>query len=128
MHGIYECSGNVQQLCAAKHLPYPVWWQFVRCQDKQGRYALGTPESALTCVAALKLDWEHSPFAKCVGASGDGHGLEGVQLLRNSVLKTAAAGITFVYPFHRGACSNQKTCEQEKLYHCDQFQAGMCSG
>ncbi|KAH9918211.1 uncharacterized protein BXZ73DRAFT_53124 [Epithele typhae] len=92
-HGALECAGNVQELCAIAHAPFEQWWNFVHCQNFEGRYQVGRPETALKCAKAAGLDWENGGVGACAGASGDGKGEEGVRLLRESVRQTAAMGI-----------------------------------
>ncbi|KAI1795114.1 hypothetical protein LXA43DRAFT_1110669 [Ganoderma leucocontextum] len=84
MHGQNECAGNVQELCAIKYAPFERWWEFVQCQNFQGRYEVGKPATALKCANSAKLDWENS---------GDGKGEEGLSLLQQSVQETNLLGI-----------------------------------
>jgi Gamma interferon inducible lysosomal thiol reductase (GILT) len=84
MHGPEECAGNVQQLCTAKYAP-DEWWDFVQCQNYQGREKIGLPEVALSCAKSTGIDWELSGTGQCAGLDGSGRGLEGVQLLQESV-------------------------------------------
>ncbi|THH02791.1 hypothetical protein EW026_g179 [Hermanssonia centrifuga] len=93
MHGPTECAGNVQELCALKYTPTAVWWRFVQCQNFQGRYEVGKPETALKCADAAKIDWENSGVGECAGLDASGKGEEGVQLLLESVKKTKKMGI-----------------------------------
>jgi len=85
MHGPEECAGNVQELCAAKHTPVEQWWEFVQCQNYQGRDKIGLPDVALSCAHSAGIDWEQSGTGKCAGLDGSGKGKEGVQLLQESV-------------------------------------------
>lgn len=98
MHGPYECSGNVQQLCVSQYLSSVDWWEFVQCQNAQGRYKLGTPESALECARSTNIDWLGSGAGNCAGLDGSGKAEEGVQLLRESVKLTNSLGIQSVFP------------------------------
>ncbi|KAJ7180075.1 hypothetical protein C8R43DRAFT_971527 [Mycena crocata] len=91
LHGPGECAGNVQQLCAAKYSSK--WWEFVRCQNYQGRAQVGVPAVALKCAKTAGIDWEESGVGNCAGMDGSGKGSEGVELLRNSLLTGKALGI-----------------------------------
>ncbi|EJF61129.1 hypothetical protein BD309DRAFT_947563 [Dichomitus squalens] len=93
MHGSNECAGNVQELCAIKYAPFQQWWPFVQCQNFQGRYEVGKPETALKCAKAADLDWENSGVGACAGLSGDGKGEEGIRLLQKSVVETRLLGV-----------------------------------
>ncbi|PIL37032.1 hypothetical protein GSI_00724 [Ganoderma sinense ZZ0214-1] len=93
MHGPNECAGNVQELCAIKYAPFERWWEFVQCQNFQGRYEVGKPATALKCANSAKLDWENSGVGACAGLSGDGKGKEGIDLLRESIQATKLLGI-----------------------------------
>ncbi|TFK28750.1 hypothetical protein FA15DRAFT_583530 [Coprinopsis marcescibilis] len=79
LHGPQECEGNIQQLCVAKYTPFSKWWEFVQCQNYQGRYKIGLPSTALQCAEATHIDWEGSGAQAC--AEGD----EGIQLLKDSI-------------------------------------------
>lgn len=50
MHGPEECAGNVQQLCVKKYASFTDWWEFVQCQNYQGREKVGGPDVALKCA------------------------------------------------------------------------------
>ncbi|KAI9467074.1 hypothetical protein BJY52DRAFT_1111560 [Lactarius psammicola] len=92
-HGRDECAGNVQQLCAAKHTPLKTWWEFVTCQNYEGKDRIGSPDVALKCARTAKIDWNDSEVGRCAGLNGSGTGEEGVQLLQESVKVTEALGI-----------------------------------
>jgi len=94
LHGRDECAGNVQQLCVAKHTPMKTWWEFIMCQDYQGRDNIGRPDVALRCANTAKVDWEGSGVGQCAGLDGSGTGDEGVQLLHDSIHTTESLGIT----------------------------------
>lgn len=98
MHGSYECAGNVQELCAVKHLDQTHWWSYVKCQNFYGRDAVGTPEIALKCANAARFDWIESGVGKCAGVDGLGRGDEGIALLKESVANSAELGIRLVLP------------------------------
>lgn len=95
-HGPVECAGNVQQLCAARYEEFSRWWSFVHCQNYNARNGIGTPEIALKCAKAAKIDWENGGTGRCAGMDGHGKGLEGILLLQESVRTTSALGITYV--------------------------------
>lgn len=80
-----------------KYLDTPVWWRFVQCQNFQGRYQVGKPETALKCAHAAGLDWENSDVGQCAGTDASGKGEEGLELLKESVKNTKAMNIECVY-------------------------------
>ncbi len=94
MHGPDECAGNVQELCAFKYLPQQQWWNYVQCQNYNGRNKIGTPDVALSCANTAKFCWGESGVGECAGPSGDGKGEEGVELLKESVQTSELLGIT----------------------------------
>jgi len=85
MHGAEECAGNVQQLCVAKYSTPDQWWNFIRCQNFEGREKIGRPDVALKCAGVAQIDWEASGAGQCAGLDGSGKGSEGVRLLHDSV-------------------------------------------
>jgi len=93
MHGKDECIGNIQELCAAKHTPLAQWWQFVQCQNEQGRYKVGLPEVAFQCAKEAGIDWESSGVGQCAGSDAKGKTEEGISLLQESVRATQALGV-----------------------------------
>lgn len=93
MHGTEECAGNVQQLCAAKYATREQWWDFVQCQNFEGRAQIGKPEVALKCAGVAQINWETSGVGHCAGLDGSGKGPEGVALLRESVQLSHDLGI-----------------------------------
>jgi len=93
-HGPGECAGNVQQLCVAKHTPLSTWWEFVMCQNYQGRDMIGRSDVALRCGRTVKIDWQGSAIGQCAGKDGSGTGKEGVRLLRESIYFADSLGIT----------------------------------
>ncbi|KAF8913888.1 hypothetical protein CPB84DRAFT_1757832 [Gymnopilus junonius] len=94
MHGRQECAGNVQQLCVNKYAPFPNWWEFVKCQNFQGRENIGLPEVAFKCAETADVDLETSGAGQCIGSDGSGIGTEGVTLLQESTLLGKELGIT----------------------------------
>lgn len=95
MHGAEECAGNVQQLCVAKYEP-TFWWEFVQCQNYEGRQNIGNPALALKCARVTGIDWETSKAGKCAGLDGSGRGAEGVGLLKESLALGQKLGIEYV--------------------------------
>lgn len=93
MHGPEECAGNVQQLCVAKYSP-SLWWEFIHCQNFEGREIIGQPALALKCAAAVNIDWHASGVGRCAGLDGSGKGAEGIKLLQENVALTRKSGIT----------------------------------
>lgn len=93
LHGRDECAGNVQQLCAAKYTPMKTWWEFVTCQNYEGKNKIGRPDVALKCARTAKMDWSGSEVGRCAGLDGSGTGAEGVQLLQESIKDTEALAI-----------------------------------
>lgn len=97
MHGPEECAGNVQQLCVNKYAPFTNFWEFVKCQNYQGRENIGTPEVALKCAKTADIDWEVGGAGRCAGLDGSGKGSEGVALLRASTTLGHELGIQYVH-------------------------------
>lgn len=85
-NGPEECAGNVQQLCVHKYAPFKNWWEFVKCQNYQGKESIGEPDVALKCADAAGIDWKSSGAGQCAGLEGSGKASEGVALLTESVL------------------------------------------
>ncbi|KAH9060891.1 hypothetical protein EDB87DRAFT_1808038 [Lactarius vividus] len=92
-HGRDECAGNVQQLCAAKYTPMKTWWEFVTCQNYEGKDRIGRPDVALKCARTAKIDWNDSEVGRCAGEDGSGTGEEGVRLLQENIKVAKALGI-----------------------------------
>ncbi|KAF8351466.1 hypothetical protein F5887DRAFT_209883 [Amanita rubescens] len=93
VHGTQECAGNVQQLCVAKYAPSR-WWEFVRCQNFEGKEKIGQPALAVKCGDVINIDWNESKVGECAGRDGSGEGAEGIKLLQESVAFSARDGIT----------------------------------
>jgi len=92
MHGPEECAGNIQQLCTFKYAPAH-WWEFVQCQNYQGRGHVGEPAVALKCAKVAGFDWDVSGVGSCAGLDESGQETEGVQLLQESVKLSKTLGI-----------------------------------
>jgi hypothetical protein len=99
LHGRDECAGNVQQLCAIKYTPMKIWWEFVTCQNYEGKDKIGRPDVALKCARTAKIDWDDSGVGRCAGLDGSGTGEEGVQLLQENVKDTEALAIVYASGF-----------------------------
>jgi hypothetical protein len=94
MHGPEECAGNVQQLCVFEHASQAKWWEFVRCQNFEGKEDIGQPWLALKCAATVGIDWETSGAGQCAGLDGSGKSTEGIKLLQDSVSLSQEFNIT----------------------------------
>lgn len=92
MHGPLECAGNVQQLCASRHVSNPQrWWQFVTCQNYEGREKIGVEDVAKKCAKLAEIDWDaEGGMGECV--NGD----EGKKLLAESVARVHELNVTWV--------------------------------
>ena len=77
-----------------KYAPTSQWWEFVQCQNYQGRPNIGLPETALKCAETAQLNWDESGVGACIGEDGSGKADEGVQLLKDSVAATATLNVT----------------------------------
>lgn len=86
----------MQQLCVAKYHAQPRWWQFVQCQNYQGKAKIGDPAVALRCARAAGIDWAGSGAGACAGMDGSGTAQEGVELLKESAESTAGLKIEYV--------------------------------
>jgi len=107
LHGPEECAGNVQQLCANKYAPSKKnWWEFVRCQNYQGRESIGEPDVALKCAHTAGIDWKTSGVGQCTGLDGNGKGSEGVALLKKSVLLSEKMNIKWVFVLFPDSCNH----------------------
>ncbi|KAJ3930007.1 MAG: hypothetical protein NXY57DRAFT_1014076 [Lentinula lateritia] len=93
MHGPEECAGNVQQLCAAKYSPFANWWEFVQCNNYEGRNKIGLPDTARKCAHTAQIDLETSGVGECAGLDASGKGAEGVRLLHKSVALGKTMGL-----------------------------------
>ncbi|KAJ3522343.1 hypothetical protein NMY22_g11928 [Coprinellus aureogranulatus] len=77
-----------------KYAGWPNWWEFVQCQNAQGKSEIGKSEVALKCAEAAHIDWESSGVGECAGLDGSGTGDEGIDLLKQSLQYGQALGIT----------------------------------
>ncbi|PSK46285.1 hypothetical protein B9Z65_5253 [Elsinoe australis] len=89
MHGPGECLGNILELCAAKIYPDPkVYLGFTMCMTRQFKEI---PEKSLVQDCAL----EHGiSFEKLNDCASDEHMGKGIDLLRDSVERSAKANVT----------------------------------
>jgi len=109
MHGPEECAGNVQQLCVHKYAPLKNWWEFVQCQNYQGKENIGGPGVALKCADTAGIDWETSGAGQCAGLDGSGKGSEGVALLKESVLLSERMNVKCVlFVLFLDGCSHKQ--------------------
>ncbi|PPQ98506.1 hypothetical protein CVT24_003997 [Panaeolus cyanescens] len=93
MHGPKECAGNIQQLCVFKHAPFNKWWEFVQCQNYEGRYKIGEPDIAFKCAKIVGIDWNESGVGQCAGSDASGKAAEGIRLLQESAILGKQLGI-----------------------------------
>ncbi|KAJ7283661.1 hypothetical protein C8J57DRAFT_1432707 [Mycena rebaudengoi] len=113
LHGPGECAGNVQQLCAAKYSSQ--WWNFIQCQNSEGRFQVGVPDVVLRCAKAVGIDWETSAVGRCAGLDVSGKTTEGLQLFRESILLGKTLGIEkscTVLINHRKVCVHDGTWKE----------------
>ena len=75
------------------HLEQKTWWDFVQCQNFNGRSKVGDPNVALKCADTAKFDWVDSGVAACAGEDASGKAEEGVKLLQTSVRESDTLGI-----------------------------------
>jgi hypothetical protein len=93
LHGPQECAGNIQQLCVKKYTDASQWWDFVQCQNFQGRAQIGSLETARKCAGTAQFDWELSGVGECAGLDGSGTVPEGLELLAKSAKAAKELGI-----------------------------------
>ncbi|EJU06576.1 hypothetical protein DACRYDRAFT_19671 [Dacryopinax primogenitus] len=86
-HGPQECAGNIHELCMISRVPQTKWWPYVICLNFMGKDKIGLGETAKRCAEVVSVDWVESGIEACVD------GLEGSDLLRESVRNTTALGI-----------------------------------
>ncbi|GJJ07105.1 hypothetical protein Clacol_001305 [Clathrus columnatus] len=93
MHGVEECAGNVQELCAI-HLTQnqKQWWSFVQCLNYEGRWNVGNIDLAEKCAGVAEIPWEdegeESGMKTCIESD------VGKNLLVSSLTQTQKLGIT----------------------------------
>jgi len=125
LHGPKECAGNVQQLCVHKYAPLKSWWEFVTCQNDQGKENVGTADVALKCANTTNIDWETSGAGQCAGLDGSGKGSEGVALLKEGVLLSKQMNVTkscTIIINGRAVCVHDGTWKDcERGHHVNDF-------
>jgi hypothetical protein len=103
------------------------WWEFVTCQNYEGKDKIGRPDVALKCARTAKMDWSGSKVGQCAGLDGSGTGKEGVQLLQQSVKDTEALAIMCASGFTLPNDTFSYVTPQQKLHHHDQWGEGLCA-
>jgi Gamma interferon inducible lysosomal thiol reductase (GILT) len=97
MHGVEECRGNVQELCAM-HVAdtQEDWWNFVQCLNFEGREDVGDPGLAERCAGLTYVPWydETDGARTRTGIKSCAEGQQGKDLLKASVIQTQRLGIT----------------------------------
>lgn len=83
------------------------------CQNYQSRDRIGNADVALKCARASGIDWETSGVGRCAGLDGSGREEEGVGMLRESVVRTRALGVTYVFSHFYFA---SEFCSKESAY------------
>jgi hypothetical protein len=85
-HGSAECTGNIHELCVISRYPdRETWWNFVTCSNSHGRFEVGKDHVSRMCANKVNIDWNN--LRSCTETE------EGVDLLRESVLKTQSLRI-----------------------------------
>jgi len=88
-HGPSECMGNIVELCARELYPDPkISLGFVMCLTKDYKHI---PERTLVEDCALEHAIDFEKLNECATRDDGAHGLE---MLRESVERTADAGVT----------------------------------
>ncbi len=105
------------------------WWEFVTCQNYEGRDRIGRPDVAFKCARTAKMNWSDGEVGRCAGLDGTGIGEEGVQLLQESVKETEALGIMYVAGISslRPDRLSHTLMPQQKLHHRYQRGEGLCA-
>jgi hypothetical protein len=89
MHGPSECMGNIIELCARELYPDPkINLGFIMCLTKDYKHI---PERALIEDCALEHAIDFQSLNECATRDDGAHGME---MLRNSVARTADVGVT----------------------------------
>ncbi|KAL8292079.1 hypothetical protein RQP46_001545 [Phenoliferia psychrophenolica] len=94
MHGVEECTGNIQQLCAYEawqsrdgdKQSWRDWWDFVQCMNYGPTSRIGDREIAEQCAKVVGHDWEKEVH-HCVTSD------HGARLLQKSVERAQALDI-----------------------------------
>lgn len=119
MHGVEECAGNIQELCAI-HLSQDQqqWWTFVQCLNFEGRSSIGDAGLAQKCASVAKIRWDDEDEE--VGMQTCINGDIGKEFLVDSLTHSQKLGITYVYTFCKGP-TNFLTRSQHKLFNYDNW-------
>lgn len=94
-HGVQECRGNVQELCAMKLANRQQdWWNFVQCLNFEGKEDVGNPVLAERCAGLSYVPWNdmHGNTTRR-GIRSCVYSLEGRELLEASVEQSQRLGI-----------------------------------
>lgn len=86
-----DCAGDVQQLCVHKYASQQKWWNFIMCQNQEGKEEIGHLRAAQKCAIAAEIPWEI--MRDCAGPDADGINAEGAQLLLQNVEATIEQGV-----------------------------------
>jgi hypothetical protein len=86
-----DCAGDVQQLCVHKYTSQQEWWNFIMCQNQEGKEEIGHLRAAQKCAIAAEIPWEI--IRDCAGPDADGINAEGAQLLLQNVEDTIKLGV-----------------------------------
>ena len=86
-----DCAGDIQQLCVHKYASQKQWWNFVMCQNQEGKDEIGRSGAARKCAIVAKIPWEI--IGDCVGPDANGIDAEGAQLLLQNVKDTVEQGV-----------------------------------
>ncbi|KAF8592171.1 hypothetical protein K439DRAFT_1610579 [Ramaria rubella] len=97
MHGVQECRGNVQELCAIdRAASQEDWWHFVQCLNFEGKEQVGDAALAERCAGVASIPWDDEisegettrrGMKSCVESE------EGSDLLKASVKQSQDLGI-----------------------------------
>ncbi|KAJ2775846.1 hypothetical protein IWQ57_000003 [Coemansia nantahalensis] len=87
-HGVDECQGNIDELCALAHSggDLPAFWRFLTCLNRNMDSIGGDAGFTLECASAAGLDT--AAFATCATTK------EGRGLLRQSIENSQFAGVS----------------------------------
>ncbi|KAF8477879.1 hypothetical protein JB92DRAFT_3091411 [Gautieria morchelliformis] len=95
-HGVAECRGNVQELCAMHVANTPQdWWNFVQCLNFEGKEDVGDPGLAERCAGLTYIPWYDMTDGTStrMGIKSCAEGQQGKDLLKASVTQTEHLGI-----------------------------------
>lgn len=93
MHGVEECAGNIQELCAIRlSQDQQQWWTFVQCLNFEGRSKIGNVDLAQKCAGVAKIRWDDEEEE--VGMQTCINGDTGKEFLIESLTQSQELGIT----------------------------------